>query len=75
MVGVEYQLLNPLTLSARGHFTNFVNRPAGVTNPTLTRLEDQALVPMFGEHSVELAPPQLARQTLVRNCSLGSEKP
>ncbi len=44
MVGVEYQLLNPLTLSARGHFTNFVNRPAGVTNPTLTRLLLDAVV-------------------------------
>ena len=44
MVGVEYQLLNPLTLSARGHFTNFINRPAGVTNPTLTRLLLDAVV-------------------------------
>jgi cytochrome c peroxidase len=24
-------------------------------DPTLTRLEDQALVPMFGEHPIELA--------------------
>jgi hypothetical protein len=44
VVGVEYQLLNPLTLSARGHFTNFINRPAGVTNPTLTRLLLDAVV-------------------------------
>jgi cytochrome c peroxidase len=27
-------------------------------NPTLTRLEDQALVPMFGEHPIELGLPQ-----------------
>ena len=44
MVGVEYQLLNPLTLSVRSHFTTFINRPAGVTNPTLTRLLLDAVV-------------------------------
>ncbi len=44
VVGVDYQLLNPLTLSMRSHFTNFINRPAGMTNPTLTRLQLDALV-------------------------------
>ena len=44
VVGVEYQLLNPLTLSVRSHFTTFINRPAGVTNPTLTRLLLDAVV-------------------------------
>ena len=44
VVGIDYQLLNPLTLTARSHFTNFINRPAGMTNPTLTRLQLHALV-------------------------------
>jgi len=44
VVGAEYQLLNPLTVSVRSHFTNFINRPSGMTNPTLTRLQLDALV-------------------------------
>jgi hypothetical protein len=44
VVGFEYQLLNPLTVSARCHFTNFILRPAGTTNPTLARLQLDALV-------------------------------
>ncbi len=44
VVGIDYQLLNPLTISARSHFTNFINRPAGTTNPTLTRFQLDALV-------------------------------
>ena len=44
VVGAEYQLLNPLTVSVRNHFTNFINRPAGMTNPTLSRLQLDALV-------------------------------
>ena len=44
VVGIDYQLLNPLTLTARSHFTNFINRPAGMTNPTLTRVQLDALV-------------------------------
>jgi hypothetical protein len=44
VVGVDYQLLNPLTLTARSHFINFVNRPAGTRNPTLTRLQLDAVV-------------------------------
>jgi hypothetical protein len=44
VVGVDYQLLNPLTLALRSHFTNFINRPTGTTNPTLTRLQLDAIV-------------------------------
>jgi hypothetical protein len=44
VVQLDYQLLNPLTLTARSHFTNFINRPAGTTNPTLTRLQLDAEV-------------------------------
>ena len=43
-LGLDYQLLNPLTISAKGYFTNFINRPAGNTNPTLTRFQLDALV-------------------------------
>jgi hypothetical protein len=43
-LGLDYQLLNPLTLSARGYFTNFINRPAGTSNPTLSRVQLDALV-------------------------------
>ncbi len=44
VVGVDYQLLNPLTVSARGYFTNFINRPTGFDNPTQTRLQLDAVV-------------------------------
>jgi len=44
VVGIDYQLLNPLTLTARSHFTNFINRPADERNPTLIRLQLDALV-------------------------------
>jgi len=44
VAGIDYQLLNPLTLSVRSHFTNFINRPSTMTNPTLTRLQLDALV-------------------------------
>ena len=43
-IGVDYQLLNPLTISARSTFTNFINRPAGMTNPTLSRVQLDAVV-------------------------------
>ena len=43
-VGIDYQLLDPLTVSAKSTFTNFINRPAGTTNPTLTRFQLDALV-------------------------------
>ena len=42
--GIDYQLLNPLTISAKANFTNFINRPAGMTNPTQTRLQLDAQV-------------------------------
>jgi hypothetical protein len=44
VVGIEYQLLNPLTISARSHFTNYVIRPADTTNGTMTRIELDALL-------------------------------
>ncbi|HJQ85235.1 MAG TPA: putative porin [Candidatus Binatia bacterium] len=44
VVSVEYQLLNPLTLTARNYFVNFIDRPAGTSNPTLFRLQLDALV-------------------------------
>ena len=44
MAEINYQLLNPLTVTVRSHFTNFINRPAGMTNPTLTRLQLDAQV-------------------------------
>jgi hypothetical protein len=43
-IGIDYQLLNPLTLSARSYFTNYLNRPEGTTNPTLTRFQLDAVV-------------------------------
>lgn len=44
IVGAEYQLLNPLTLSVKSSFTNYIDRPAGSSNPTLTRLLVDAMV-------------------------------
>jgi len=44
VVALDYQLLDPLTLTVKSHFTNFINRPTGMTNPTLTRLQLDALV-------------------------------
>src|ERR1700680_4191712 len=35
-------------------------------NPSLTRLEDQALVPMFGEHPIELGPQEPGTALLAR---------
>jgi hypothetical protein len=43
-VGFEYQLLNPLTVSAKSYFTNFINRPVNTTNPTLTRAQIDVLL-------------------------------
>ena len=43
-VGLDYQLLNPLTISARSFFTNYINRPAGSNNPTLSRVQLDAVV-------------------------------
>ena len=44
VVALEYQLLNPLTISVKNHFTNYINRPADTSNPTLFRLQLDALV-------------------------------
>ena len=51
VIGLDYQLLNPLTLSARAYFTNFINQPwvasqgtsNFVNNPTQTRLQLDAI--------------------------------
>jgi hypothetical protein len=37
-LGLEYQLLDPLTVSAKSYFVNYIDRPAGLNNPTLVRL-------------------------------------
>jgi hypothetical protein len=39
VVQLEYQLLDPITLSVRNYITNYINNPAGKTNPTLFRLQ------------------------------------
>jgi len=52
VVGIDYQLLNPLTLSARAFFTNFIDRPFVASqgtsnyanNPTMTRLQLDAMM-------------------------------
>jgi hypothetical protein len=44
VVAIDYQLLNPLTVTARSHFTNFINREANTRNPTLTRFQLDAVV-------------------------------
>jgi len=52
VIGLDYQLLNPLTLSARAYFTNFIDRPFVasqgtsnfVNNPTQTRLQLDAIM-------------------------------
>jgi hypothetical protein len=43
VVQFQYQLLDPLTLSVRNHFTNFNNTPEGMNNPTLFRLQLDAI--------------------------------
>ena len=52
VVGFSYQLLNPLTISSRAYFTNFIDRPwvasqgtsNYVNNPTQTRFQLDAIV-------------------------------
>jgi hypothetical protein len=44
VAGIDYQLLNPLTVTARSYFTNVLNRKPGVRNPTQTRLQLEAVV-------------------------------
>ncbi|HJQ83931.1 MAG TPA: putative porin [Candidatus Binatia bacterium] len=43
-IGIDYQLLNPLTVSAKSWFTNFIDRPRGTTDPTMTRFQLDAVV-------------------------------
>jgi hypothetical protein len=42
-VKVDYLLLPRLTLTAKGYFVNFINRPAGQTNSTVNRMQLDAL--------------------------------
>lgn len=42
--GVEYQLLNPLTLGARSWFVNYIHAPEDTDNPTLFRVQVDAMV-------------------------------
>ena len=52
VIGIDYQLLNPLTLSARAYFTKFIDQPwvasqgtsNFVNNPTQTRLQLDAIM-------------------------------
>jgi hypothetical protein len=52
MIGLNYQLLNPLTISTRAWFTDFIDQPwvasqgtsNYVNNPTLMRLQVDAMV-------------------------------
>jgi hypothetical protein len=44
VLAIDYQLLNPLTLTARNYFINYIDRPAGTSNPTLFRLQLDAVV-------------------------------
>ena len=44
VVAVDYQLLDPLTLTAKSFFVNYLTAPAGSTNPTLIRLQLDAQV-------------------------------
>jgi len=39
VVGAEYQLLDPLTVSAKAFFTNLINRPEDVRNTTRQRVQ------------------------------------
>ncbi len=41
---VDYQLLDPLTLTAKTFIVNYLRAPAGSTNPTLFRVQLDALV-------------------------------
>src|SRR5262249_8842785 len=41
---VAYQLLSPAPLSARTFFTNYIDKPFNMNNPTLLRMQLDALV-------------------------------
>ena len=44
VLGVEYQLLDPLTISAKNHFTNLINTSPTYRNQTMFRLQLDAIV-------------------------------
>jgi hypothetical protein len=44
VVQFQYQLLNPLTVAVRNYFTNYIDTPAGSSNPTMFRLQLDAMV-------------------------------
>jgi hypothetical protein len=44
IVGQDYVLMPRLTLSVKNHFINFINRPSGFHNPTLSRLQVDAVL-------------------------------
>ena len=44
VAGIEYQLLNPLTVGAKGYFTNYINRPTNTSNGTLSRVQIDAML-------------------------------
>ena len=44
VIALDYQLLDPLTLTAKSFFVNYLTAPAGSTNPTLIRLQLDAQV-------------------------------
>jgi hypothetical protein len=41
---LDYQLLDPLTIGFGGSFTNLINRPAGIKNSTMSRVQADAVV-------------------------------
>lgn len=41
---LDYQLLDPLTIGVGGSFTTLINRPAGVKNQTMERMQADAMV-------------------------------
>lgn len=43
-IALEYVLLPRLTLTAKNHFVNWINRPAGFHNPTQSRLQLDAVL-------------------------------
>jgi putative porin len=43
VVQLQYQLLDPITITVKNHFTNFNNRPDDTSNPTLFRLQLDAM--------------------------------
>jgi hypothetical protein len=43
IVKLDYMLLPRLTLTAKGYFVNFIDRPIDLTNSTVNRLQFDAL--------------------------------